>query len=376
MLKDLREFSQRSGEDFFASVNAEIVSQGNGRLALAPPERSGVEGFSDLLGQIRGQGFHLVLLLDEFEHLPQFDPTFFGFLHAQADLGRVSYVVASRHPLQEFSPGQAFLKIFRMYRLGPLALGEARELITVPAERMGLPFTEEEVEWVVATVGCHPFFLQCACHCIFDEKMRQNKEPVDLTLVEERLSHELEPHFVHVWETLNEDQKQDVTLELTQRMPERRRMLELSECSLFRKKVRGFLQVNVPALSVKDLKDVLDHIDDNDVLERSKFAEMHAVALSMKASPHTKKGVLVRELLKAGFERMKAGGVRSDSAPEWRLYNILFYHYFKYHLANSQTSSRLGIGSVRQFYREQDRALQALLKEILDLERNAFNSDI
>ena len=101
---------------------------------------------------------------------------------------------------------------------------------------------------------------------------------------------------------------------------------------------------------------------------------MHYVTLSMKASPQTKKGVLVRNLLKAGFERMQAGGMRSDSAPAWRLYNILWYHYFKYRLPNGQTQARLGIGSSRQFYREQERALQTLLKEILDLEKSSLNN--
>jgi hypothetical protein len=53
-------------------------------------------------------------------------------------------------------------------------------------------------------------------------------------------------------------------------------------------------------------------------------------------------------------------------------HNILWYHYFKYHLPNHNTAARLGIGSLRQFYREQDKAIQALLKEVLDLEAKAL----
>ena len=224
--------------------------------------------------------------------------------------------------------------------------------------------------------GRHPFYVQVTSRCLFDEKVRQNNNNVDLNLVQERVYHELEPHFVNSWNELSEDQKQSLKPELTQSFPERRKMPELSECSLFRKKVREFLQVNGSELSLKDLKDVLDNIEDNDFLENSRFAEMHYVTLSMTANPQTKKGVLVRDLLKAGFERMRAGKVRTDSAPEWRLYNILYYHYFKYHLPIRETSARLGIGSMRQFYREQDRALQTLLKEILDLEQNALNNTV
>jgi hypothetical protein len=185
---------------------------------------------------------------------------------------------------------------------------------------------------------------------------------------------ELEPHFVNVWTDLSEDQKESLRPELTLAVPERRKMPELSECSLFRKKVREFLQANGSEISLKDLKDVLDHIEDSEFLEKSKLAEMHYVTLGMKANPETKKALLVRELLRAGLERMRAGKVRSDSAPEWRLYNILWYHYFQYHLANARTAARIGIGSMRQFYRDQDRAIQALLKEILDLEQNALNN--
>jgi hypothetical protein len=157
--------------------------------------------------------------------------------------------------------------------------------------------------------------------------------------------------------------------------PERRKMPELSECNLFRKKAREFVQIDGPEISPKDLKDALDHIEDSEFLGNSRLAEMHYVALNVKANPQAKKGVLVIELLKAGFERMRPLGSRTDSAPEWRFYNILWYHYFRYHLQNSQTSARLGIGSMRQFYREQDRAIQTLLKEILDLEQNSLNGN-
>jgi hypothetical protein len=70
---------------------------------------------------------------------------------------------------------------------------------------------------------------------------------------------------------------------------------------------------------------------------------------------------------------MRPGDIRNDAALEWRSYNILWYHYFKYHLPNQNTAARLGIGSLRQFYREQDKAIQALQKEVLDLEAKALN---
>src|SRR5262249_513351 len=154
-------------------------------------------------------------------------------------------------------------------------------------KQAGLEFTPEEVEWIIRLVGRHPFYVQVTSRCLFEEKVRQNKQNVDLKLVEERVYHELGPHFVNVWDDLSEDQKESLKPELTLVIPERRKMAELSESGLFRKKVREFLQVNGSGLSVTELKDVLDHIDDNEVLEKSRFAEMHYVALSMKTSPQT-----------------------------------------------------------------------------------------
>jgi len=45
------------------------------------------------------------------------------------------------------------------------------------------------------------------------------------------------------------------------------------------------------------------------------------------------------------------------------------------HLPNAQTASRLSIGSMRQFYRAQERAIQLLLKEILELEQHSLNDE-
>jgi hypothetical protein len=82
----------------------------------------------------------------------------------------------------------------------------------------------------------------------------------------------------------------------------------------------------------------------------------------------SRRGLLVLDLLKKALEHMKPEGLRNDSALEWRQYNILWYHYFKYRLPNPNTAARLQISSLRQFYREQERALQTLLNALLDIE--------
>ncbi|TMC24311.1 MAG: ATP-binding protein [Chloroflexi bacterium] len=385
ILTDWREYRQKTRADFFHTVCEQFLFQCRASITLqSPPEQlCAQDRFKKLLEDVCEAGFRPVLLMDAFDKVtrnPHFDPDFFSFLRALAGIyDLISYVTASMKPLYEVCHSDAvasspFFNIFQTCVLSSLTFEETQQLITVPAGQTGLAFTPAELEWVTTMAGSHPFYIQVACRHLFAEKARQGLQSVDLKLVQERVYEELEPHFEHAWNDLSEDQKQSLKLDLTQFPPERCKMPELSQSSLFRHKVREFVQVNGNELSLKDLKDALENIEDNDFLANSRLVEMHYVALRMQSNPHTKKGVLVRDLLKAGFERMRAGGVRTDSAPEWRLYNILWYHYFKYHLPNGQTSSRLGLGSMRQFYREQDRALQTLLKEILDLEQTSLNN--
>ena len=61
---------------------------------------------------------------------------------------------------------------------------------------------------------------------------------------------------------------------------------------------------------------------------------------------------------------------------EWRVYNILYYRYFRYHLASEKANARLGIGSKRQYFREQEKAIQALLKELMEMEAASLNEGI
>lgn len=81
--------------------------------------------------------------------------------------------------------------------------------------------------------------------------------------------------------------------------------------------------------------------------------------------------MIIRDVLREAFERLRAGSVRSDSASEWQVYNILYYRYFKRHnITNEQIAARLEMGSVRQFYRERPKAIEALLNVLLEMERS------
>ncbi len=60
---------------------------------------------------------------------------------------------------------------------------------------------------------------------------------------------------------------------------------------------------------------------------------------------------------------------------DWRLYNILHYRYFKNHLKNEQIAARLEFTSTRQYFRERNKAITALLNILLEMEASLGNDD-
>ena len=80
------------------------------------------------------------------------------------------------------------------------------------------------------------------------------------------------------------------------------------------------------------------------------------------------RGMVIREVLKEAFERLRGPGVRADSAPEWKYYNILYYRYFRYRLKHEQIAARLEFTSTRQYFRERNKAIEALLHILIKME--------
>lgn len=76
----------------------------------------------------------------------------------------------------------------------------------------------------------------------------------------------------------------------------------------------------------------------------------------------------MRKVLNEALERMHGTGLRRDTASDWRLYNILYYRYFKHHLKNEQISARLEFTSTRQYFRERIKAIDALFNILLEME--------
>ncbi len=378
---DLHDYLRKTSEDFFHRVSREIIEQGAKVPGLAlPAEANGADEFSSVLDQVVKRGFFPVLLLDSFDKVTlneHFSPEFFGFLRAQASRGRVSYVTASIAPLYEVChrgiEGSPFFNIFYAYTLEALTHEEANELITIPSQQAGVTFTEAEVALVGKLAGRHPFFIQRVCHFLFEEKAQLGNEELDEQLFESEVYKDLLPHFKDSWEQLAEVEQMRLRYEAREEGNKQRELPELSESALFRKFIRDACQMGLFYISLEELETALDKINDPKALGDVSLAHMHAVSqrLVKNTPPSTmEKGTVIREVLREAFERLRAVGTRNDSAPEWLIYNILYYRYFKYHLKNEQIAARLGLGSVRQFYRERTKAIEALLNVLLEIERS------
>lgn len=386
ILTDWRAYLQKKREDFFHLVCEKMAAQSQFHLSLPPPGMNGEDRFRKLLEDLHRAGYHPVLLMDAFDRVtsnPEFDPRFFSFLRSLAGVDDlISYVTATIKPLYRVCHSNEvaqspFFNIFFNCSLGPLTFDEACDLVMLPTQNAHCAFTSEERDWLLKQAGLHPFFLQVACRYLFDEKLSHPDGALDLASVEHSVYQELLPHFEQSWGDLEETQQERLKQEIFQMNQPRRYLLELSESQLFRRSVRKTSQGDLANFTEKDVKDALEHLQDMKFLAESKLSELQSIAVQMDGrtpenSTSTRRGALVLNLLKAAFEQMKPDGLRSDLAPEWRLYNILWYHYFKHGIANPRIAARLQI-SQRQFYRDQERALQALLKEIMDIELQTLN---
>lgn len=384
---DLGEFSTRSSEDFFKTVCQQLINQGKSRLVLEmPDEESYADRFWQMLEQVQMQGYHTVLLLDAFHRVTsntEFGPSFFSFMRAQANHGRVSYVTASIqtldlccHPYIEGSP---FFNIFNVYHLGPFTQTEIRQLIEEPARAVQRPFNEQEILAIIQLAGRHPFFAQRIAYTLFQEKWSK-PQPDESALhrngsFKRAAYDDLVPHFENIWEkVLTSRQREELRNEtLWKDMPERK-YPELSGSALFRRFVCDTCHIHPVDLSVEQLDEILSNFNNARFLGECEIAQLYLFAARTQHAISTRhvadKGLVVRTILKEARDRLKPEGEQSDIAPEWLFYNILNYRYFKERMRIEMLAHRLAT-SKRQLQRDRLRALAALREVLNEMESAA-----
>ena len=182
------------------------------RLVKPQPDKLALRRVSR---EARARGRYFVIVIDEFDRLvvnPQIPTEFFAFLRAWASEFEIPFVIASREGSLErlaetIDTGSSFLNIFGNVYIGPFKSEEAEELMRIPAENAGRPFSDEEVEIILSFAGYYPFFLQIACYLMFNLKLsgvpfEQAKEQV-----RRNFAYEATPHFEYLLQRVTENER-------------------------------------------------------------------------------------------------------------------------------------------------------------------------
>ena len=170
---------------------------------------------SDLFDSLNGKAKYIVLLLDEFENVtenPNFGSDFFYGLRSLATHHNFALVTSSCRELIELCHSQAirsspFFNIFANINLRLFSKKEARQLISESLTETEISFTEQEINTIFQIAGYHPFFLQAACHFLFEAYMKNlsPKQRVEFLLKE--FGEEATPHLRAYWYKSDEHEK-------------------------------------------------------------------------------------------------------------------------------------------------------------------------
>jgi hypothetical protein len=224
-------------QEEFVTYLLRQIAESTGISIQMPPYGSLHEPLEQAAQEVLHQGRRLVVLMDEFDVLVRNDRIpreLFAILRAWAGRFEIAFVLASREGsiepiLTEDSIGSAFLNIFAPVYVGPLQESEARELIDLPAEHVGMPFTDEEKEWILQLGGHHPFYLQIACYHMFNGKFSDLIPERRREHLEEEFSYEAGPHLDYLLQGLLEREKKALQSWIaTGRIDDRRARVELT----------------------------------------------------------------------------------------------------------------------------------------------------
>jgi hypothetical protein len=167
----------------------------------------GISKLEALFCLLKGAGWQLVLLLDEFDTLLHHDilnsAEFFGGLRSLASLskGAFALVIASRLSLTQLNEktknfGSPFCNIFTEITLGPFPEKDVTKLLNQATNR----FTLKDRNAIRIIAGGHPFLLQAAAAAMWDACEEGLEEPDQRRrYVGKRLYGEQKLHFTDTW---------------------------------------------------------------------------------------------------------------------------------------------------------------------------------
>ncbi|MFC1713491.1 hypothetical protein ACFL6S_07485 [Candidatus Poribacteria bacterium] len=207
---DFQENREMTVDDFCAALLAPLSKQ----VPDVHPD-GGYDALLEAVQHIDERGFKLIVLLDEFEIVtqnPNFDGRFYSFLRALANRYNVAYITSSRLPLQHLCHSKQiadspFFNIFSSLHLRGFTEAEAKELIAVPSQAAGGAL-EPYTDFLLDVGGTYPFFLQIACSALLEYlQMEDTLDEMGREEVCDNILEEAEPHFLYIWEKMEENEQ-------------------------------------------------------------------------------------------------------------------------------------------------------------------------
>ena len=170
---------------------------------------------ADFFDIVDEQGWHVILLLDEFENVtksPAFGPDFFTGLRSLAIHHPLALITSSRRELIDLCHSKEvssspFFNIFANINLRLFTPEEAQELISKSLQGTGVAFTPTERTALFQVSGYHPFFLQAACHFLFEAHVKGLAEAERRRFWRKEFEEEATPHFKQYWGNSDDGEK-------------------------------------------------------------------------------------------------------------------------------------------------------------------------
>jgi len=202
---DEQQFLEYLAESFATEMELDVP----GQIDRAAFKRMGTDARTK-------KGLHPVLAIDEFDVLlenPKVRPEFLAFLRSWSSFTQVPIALASWEgsvtDLAE-SPGagSAFLNVFAPVYVGPMTADDAADLVKTPAERIGEPFEDAQLEWIRQYGGLHPFYLQMAAFHALDAQRTRGSWTAAMEMAEKDFIYDATPHMQLLIGRLTESERE------------------------------------------------------------------------------------------------------------------------------------------------------------------------
>jgi AAA-like domain len=183
--------------------------------ALLRQDRMDAFDLSELFQEADDGGHHVVFLLDEFEQVTanaNFGPDFYYALRSLMIQYKVALVTSSRSELVELChsdevKSSPFFNIFANISLDMFSRAEFEAMTGRALAGTPVTFTEPETESVTRLAGLHPYFLQAACHMLYESYGRGLGALERLAFLNSNFRSEAIPHITDFWGNSDDNEK-------------------------------------------------------------------------------------------------------------------------------------------------------------------------